>query len=124
MGNGGWKVLAVLAAAQFLMVLDQAVMNVSISQLVEDFDTEVTTIQSVITFYALFTVSDYSLERFDSEYLYVTTFPVALSVLRYLQTLVAGKHLQRRYSLKGCTLWRPSQFGSKHSLVPSQRRPT
>ena len=36
------KVLAVLAAAQFLMVLDQAVMNVSISQLVEDFDTDVT----------------------------------------------------------------------------------
>ena len=36
------KVLAVLAAAQFLMVLDQAVMNVSISQLVDDFDTDVT----------------------------------------------------------------------------------
>jgi EmrB/QacA subfamily drug resistance transporter len=53
MGNGGWKLLAVLAAAQFLMVLDQAVMNVSISQLVEDFDTEVTTIQAVITLYAL-----------------------------------------------------------------------
>jgi EmrB/QacA subfamily drug resistance transporter len=35
------------------MVLDQAVMNVSISQLVEDFDTTVTVIQSVITFYAL-----------------------------------------------------------------------
>jgi EmrB/QacA subfamily drug resistance transporter len=51
--NGGWKVLVVLAAAQFLMVLDQAVMNVSISQLVADFDTEVTTIQSVITLYSL-----------------------------------------------------------------------
>ncbi len=35
------------------MVLDQAVMNVSISQLVEDFDTTVTTIQIVIAFYAL-----------------------------------------------------------------------
>ena len=46
MANGGWKILAVLAAAQFLMVLDQAVMNVSISQLVEDFDTDVTTIQA------------------------------------------------------------------------------
>ena len=42
-----------LAAAQFLMVLDQAVMNVSISQLVADFDTTVTTIQFVIAFYAL-----------------------------------------------------------------------
>ncbi|MCB0869382.1 MAG: MFS transporter [Solirubrobacterales bacterium] len=47
------RLLGVLAAAQFLMVLDQAVMNVSISQLVEDFDTTVTTIQSVIAFYAL-----------------------------------------------------------------------
>lgn len=46
-------VLTVLAAAQFLMVLDQAVMNVAISQLVADFDTTVTTIQAVIAFYAL-----------------------------------------------------------------------
>ncbi len=48
-----WTVLAVLAAAQFLMVLDQAVMNVAISQLVADFDTTVTTIQAVIALYAL-----------------------------------------------------------------------
>ena len=48
-----WGALIVLSLAQFLMVLDQAVMNVSISQLVEDFDTNVTTIQGVITFYSL-----------------------------------------------------------------------
>jgi MFS family permease len=48
-----WGVLSVLAAAQFLMVLDQAVMNVAISQLVADFDTTVTTIQAVIALYAL-----------------------------------------------------------------------
>ena len=48
-----WGVLAVLGAAQFLMVLDQAVMNVAISQLVADFDTTVTTIQTVIALYAL-----------------------------------------------------------------------
>ncbi|HEY2478761.1 MAG TPA: MFS transporter [Solirubrobacterales bacterium] len=48
-----WSVLVVLAAAQFLMVLDQAVMNVSISQLVADFDTTVTAIQAVIALYAL-----------------------------------------------------------------------
>jgi EmrB/QacA subfamily drug resistance transporter len=48
-----WSVLVVLGAAQFLMVLDQAVMNVAISQLVEDFDTTVTTIQVVIALYAL-----------------------------------------------------------------------
>jgi len=48
-----WSILVVLAAAQFLMVLDQAVMNVAISQLTEDFDTTVTTIQTVIALYAL-----------------------------------------------------------------------
>jgi MFS family permease len=53
MGRWKWGVLVVLSAAQFLMVLDQAVMNVAISQLVEDFDTTVTTIQAVIAFYAL-----------------------------------------------------------------------
>src|SRR3954469_11202092 len=48
-----WGVLTVVGAAQFLMVLDQAVMNVAISQLVADFDTTVTTVQAVIAFYAL-----------------------------------------------------------------------
>jgi EmrB/QacA subfamily drug resistance transporter len=51
--RAGWRILAVLAAAQFLMVLDQAVMNVSISQLVADFHTDVTTIQAVIALYSL-----------------------------------------------------------------------
>jgi MFS family permease len=45
--------LVALAGAQFIMVLDQSVMNVSISQLVADFDTTVTTIQAVITLYCL-----------------------------------------------------------------------
>ncbi|MEU0373777.1 MFS transporter [Streptomyces sp. NPDC006283] len=48
-----WRGLAVLGTAQFLMVLDTSVMNVSISQLVEDFDTDVTSIQGVITLYTL-----------------------------------------------------------------------
>jgi MFS family permease len=42
-----------LAIAQFVMVLDQSAMNVSISALVADFDTTVTTIQAVITLYCL-----------------------------------------------------------------------
>ncbi|MFI9803248.1 MFS transporter [Streptomyces sp. NPDC052301] len=50
---GRWRALMVLGTAQFLMVLDTSVMNVSISQLVEDFHTEVTAIQAVITLYAL-----------------------------------------------------------------------
>ena len=48
-----WKPLVALGAAQFLAVLDTSVMNVSISQLVEDFDTDVTAIQAVITLYTL-----------------------------------------------------------------------
>ena len=48
-----WLPLVALATAQFVMVLDQSVMNVSISTLVDDFDTTVTTIQAVITLYCL-----------------------------------------------------------------------
>ncbi|CAL9621056.1 Riboflavin transporter RibZ [Streptomyces sp. enrichment culture] len=48
-----WRALLVLGTAQFLMVLDTSVMNVSISALVEDFDTDVTAIQAVITLYTL-----------------------------------------------------------------------
>jgi MFS family permease len=48
-----WLALVVLSVTQLLMVLDQSVMNVSISQLVEDFDTTVSAIQGVITLYSL-----------------------------------------------------------------------
>ena len=48
-----WGPLIALAIAQFVMVLDQSVMNVSISALVAEFDTTVTTIQAVITLYCL-----------------------------------------------------------------------
>jgi EmrB/QacA subfamily drug resistance transporter len=49
----GWLPLVALATAQFVMVLDQSVMNVSITALTDDFDTTVTTIQAVITLYCL-----------------------------------------------------------------------
>ena len=49
----GWLALVALATAQFVMVLDQSVMNVSISSLVKDFNTTVATIQAVITLYCL-----------------------------------------------------------------------
>lgn len=52
-GRRRWLPLVALATAQFVMVLDQSVMNVSISTLVDDFDTTVTTIQAVITLYCL-----------------------------------------------------------------------
>ena len=40
-----WLPLIILAAAQFVMVLDSSVMNVSISQIVADLDTPVTGVQ-------------------------------------------------------------------------------
>jgi MFS family permease len=48
-----WLPLIILAAAQFVMVLDSSVMNVSISQIVDDLNTTVTGVQSAITLYTL-----------------------------------------------------------------------
>jgi MFS family permease len=48
-----WSVVAILGSAQFVMVLDGTVMNVSISTVVEDLDTTVTAMQAAITFYTL-----------------------------------------------------------------------
>src|SRR3989442_7115516 len=48
-----WLPIAILAAAQFVMVLDSSVMNVSISQIVADLDTTVTGVQLAITAYTL-----------------------------------------------------------------------
>lgn len=48
-----WLVVIVLAAAQFVMVLDSTVMNVSISTVVKDLGTTVTAMQTAITFYTL-----------------------------------------------------------------------
>lgn len=48
-----WSVVAALSAAQFVMVLDSSVMNVSISTVVEDLDTTVAAMQAAITFYTL-----------------------------------------------------------------------
>ena len=48
-----WLPLIILASAQFIMVLDSSVMNVSISQIVADLNTTVTGVQSAITMYTL-----------------------------------------------------------------------
>jgi MFS family permease len=48
-----WLPLAILSAAQFVMVLDSSVMNVSISQIVEDLDTTIQGVQLAITMYTL-----------------------------------------------------------------------
>jgi MFS family permease len=48
-----WAAIIILAAAQFVMVLDSSVMNVSISQIVKDLDTTVAGVQLAITLYTL-----------------------------------------------------------------------
>lgn len=48
-----WSVVIILGAAQFVMVLDGTVMNVSISTVVDDLDTTVSAMQAAITFYTL-----------------------------------------------------------------------
>ncbi len=48
-----WTVVALLALAQFVMVLDSTVMNVSISTVVKDLDTTIASMQMAITFYTL-----------------------------------------------------------------------
>ncbi|NYJ18408.1 MFS transporter [Glaciibacter psychrotolerans] len=48
-----WTAVIILGIAQFVMVLDSTVMNVSISTVVKDLDTSVSAMQSAITFYTL-----------------------------------------------------------------------
>ncbi|MBJ7354073.1 MAG: MFS transporter [Thermoleophilaceae bacterium] len=48
-----WRVLMIMCAAQFIMVLDTTVMNVSVSAVVEDLDTSISMVQLAITLYTL-----------------------------------------------------------------------
>lgn len=48
-----WNIVGILALAQFVMVLDSTVMNVSISAVVKDLNTNVNAMQAAITFYTL-----------------------------------------------------------------------
>src|SRR5215218_7426534 len=48
-----WLPMLILALAQFVMVLDSSVMNVAISQIVEDLDTTIQGVQTAITLYTL-----------------------------------------------------------------------
>src|SRR5580765_6843113 len=48
-----WLPLVILASAQFIMVLDSSVMNVAISEIVDDLDTTIQGVQTAITLYTL-----------------------------------------------------------------------
>jgi EmrB/QacA subfamily drug resistance transporter len=51
--RGKWSVVIALASAQFIMVLDSTVMNVSIEKVIDDLHTSVTTMQLAISAYTL-----------------------------------------------------------------------
>ncbi|MFN8474751.1 MAG: MFS transporter [Anaerolineae bacterium] len=51
--QASWAVIGMLAAAQFIMVLDTTVMNVSITQIVADLNTTIVGLQTAITLYTL-----------------------------------------------------------------------
>ena len=55
--NISWMPLFVIAAAAFVGALDATFMNVSMSQVVIDLDTNVGTIQKMVSFYTLITAS-------------------------------------------------------------------
>ncbi|MBQ7927235.1 MAG: MFS transporter [Methanobrevibacter sp.] len=52
-----WTPLIVIAFASFIIALDATFMNVSISQVVVDLNTDVSTIQSIMSFYTLITAA-------------------------------------------------------------------
>ncbi len=51
--KASWSVITMLAAAQFIMVLDTTVMNVSITQITADLNTTIVGLQTAITLYTL-----------------------------------------------------------------------
>jgi MFS family permease len=51
--QASWGVITMLAAAQFIMVLDTTVMNVSITQVAADLNTTIVGLQTAITMYTL-----------------------------------------------------------------------
>ncbi|WP_366925585.1 hypothetical protein [uncultured Methanobrevibacter sp.] len=52
-----WIPLVLLACASFIITLDSTFMNVSISQVVADLNTNVSTIQLTMSFYTLITAA-------------------------------------------------------------------
>ena len=57
MKENSWIPLIVIAFAAFIIALDATFMNVSISQVVVDLNTDVSTIQSIMSFYTLITAA-------------------------------------------------------------------
>lgn len=52
-----WIPLILVACASFIITLDSTFMNVSISQVVADLSTDVSTIQMIMAFYTLITAA-------------------------------------------------------------------
>ena len=55
--ENSWIPLIVVACASFIIILDTLFMNVSISKIVVDLNTDVSTIQMIVSFYTLITAA-------------------------------------------------------------------
>ena len=55
--ENSWIPLIVVVCASFIIVLDKLFMNVSISHIVVDLNTDVSTIQMIVSFYTLITAA-------------------------------------------------------------------
>ncbi|WP_295722973.1 MFS transporter [uncultured Methanobrevibacter sp.] len=55
--ENSWIPLIVVACASFIIILDKSFMNVSISHIVVDLNTDVSTIQMIVSFYTLITAA-------------------------------------------------------------------
>ena len=62
-----WVPLIIVALASFIIALDATFMNVSISQVVADLNTDVSTIQMIMSFYTLITAA-FMLETIFNRY--------------------------------------------------------
>ena len=62
-----WIPLILVACASFIITLDSTFMNVSISQVVADLNTNVSTIQMIMAFYTLITAAFMLLSLSDGQ---------------------------------------------------------
>lgn len=72
-----WAVFAMLATAQFIMVLDTTGMNVSITQVAADLNTTFVGLQTVITMYTLVMAAFILLgDKWRARHAYMAGLPV------------------------------------------------
>src|SRR6218665_2114785 len=99
-----WTVLIILSIAQFVMILDSTVMNVSISTVAVDLGTTISGMQAAITLYAL-TMSAFMLiggklgDKWGRSRAFVIcsviygTGSLVTALSQHLQSLIIGRYI-------------------------------